>query len=74
MRKLTDREIRQQAFIRVCRDSGFSLEASRAANIAAKVVGRHPLDIWTAFSGLDVMDRIASGDYPADALEPPHEA
>lgn len=55
----------QEAFIRVCRDSGFGLESSRAANIAARVLGLHPLEVWIAIGDLSTMDRIASGEHPA---------
>ena len=55
----------QEAFIRVCRDSGFGLEASRAAAIAAGVLGIHPLEVWTAIGDLATMDRIAAGNHPA---------
>lgn len=60
-----DRTTMQQVFVRVCRDSGFQLDTDRACKLAAKVVGKHPLDIWMAMPGLDVMDAIARGEHPA---------
>jgi hypothetical protein len=69
---MTSREERQQAFIRVCRDSGFSLESSRAASLAAKVLGIHPLDIWVAIGDLATMDRIACGEHPAARAASPN--
>ena len=62
---MVERVAKQDAFIRVCSDSGYSLEASQAANIAAKVLGCSPLEIWTAFGELNQMDRIADGSHPA---------
>lgn len=59
------REQIQQVFIRTCRDSGFSLESSRAANVAARVANISPLEVWTAIGSLEMMDRIASGEHPA---------
>jgi hypothetical protein len=49
----------------VCRDSGFSLDLHRACALAAKVLGKHPLDVWMAMPSLDVMFEIAAGAHPA---------
>lgn len=62
---MAERKLRQNAFIRVCKDSGFSLDTYRAAAMAAGVVGVHPLEIWTAFAGLDQMHDISAGTHPA---------
>lgn len=64
----------QQLFIRVCRDSGFRLEATRAAVLAARAAGRHPLEIWMALPSLDVMAQIAAGTHPAARSGPDHNA
>lgn len=60
-----DRETIQQVYIRVCRDSGFQLGMDRACQLAARIVGKHPLDIWLAMPGLNVMFEIAAGTHPA---------
>lgn len=60
-----ERILRQDVFIRVCRDSGYQMDARNAAILAAKVVGCHPLDIWKAMPDLSVMARIARGEHPA---------
>lgn len=60
----------QDVFIRVCRDSGFRLEATRAAHLAAKMLGISAFEVWTAMD-LDVMRRIASGEHPAARKETP---
>jgi hypothetical protein len=62
-----DREALQQAFIRICRDSGFQLDAERACALAAKVLGRSPLEIWMAMPSLDVMREVAAGTHPVVA-------
>ena len=54
----------QEVYIRVCRDSGFGLGAVESAIIAGKSIGIHPLEIWLAFSSLDVMKDIADGKHP----------
>jgi hypothetical protein len=40
------------------------MDAVRAAGLAAMILRCHPLEIWLSM-GMDVMDRIASGDHPA---------
>jgi hypothetical protein len=55
----------QELFIRVCRDSGFTLDAARAAGVAAIAFGCHPLEVWMAMPSLDVMNEIAAGKHPA---------
>lgn len=62
---MTDRETKQQMFIRVCRDSRFALDAVRAAGVAALALRCHPLEIWLAMPSLSVMDDIAAGRHPA---------
>lgn len=62
---MTKRETLQQLFIRVCRDSGFTLEATRAASLAAKIANTHPLNVWMAMPDLSTMERIAAGAHPA---------
>ena len=51
-------------YIRVCQDSGFGLDAVDAAVVAGRAVGIHPLEIWIAFSSLDVMRDVACGEHP----------
>lgn len=63
-----DRKSRQDAFIRVCQDSGFQLETDRAAHLAGSVVGCSALEIWLAMPSMSVMDEIAAGTHPAAAI------
>lgn len=58
-----DRKLKQDIYIRVCKDSGFQLEATRAAILAANVIGCHPLEIWMALD-MYYMEKIASGEHP----------
>jgi hypothetical protein len=59
------RELIQSVFIRVCRDSGFGLDAVRAADLTAMMLGLHPLEIWIAMPSFSVMEEIAAGRHPA---------
>lgn len=64
------RKFIQDLYIRVCRDSGFMMDFTRAAAFAGKVGGFHPMDVWTAMPDLDTMRKIAAGDHPAAHKEP----
>ena len=59
------RKLTQDVFVRVCRDSGFTIDATRAAIIAAQMLNKHPLEVWLAMPSLDVMDEIAAGRHAA---------
>lgn len=54
----------QEAYIRVCRDSGWKMDYIDAAIFTGKLIDIHPLILWGAFSGFDQMDRIAKGEHP----------
>jgi hypothetical protein len=76
---MTKRETTQTLFVRVCRDSGFQLDAVRAAQLTASMVGCHPLEVWLAMPSLTVMNEIAAGTHPAagraalhPTQQPPH--
>ncbi len=58
-----DRKLKQDVYIRVCKDSGFKLTSTNAAILAAKSIGCHPLEIWMALD-MDLMNRISSGEHP----------
>jgi len=57
------RKLRQDVFIRVCKDSGYRMDHIQAASIAAGVAQCHPLDIWKPL-GVDNMEKIATGNHP----------
>ncbi|ANC85486.1 hypothetical protein A7E77_00365 [Sphingomonas sp. NIC1] len=65
-----ERKLRQDLYIRVCRDSGFQLDMYRAAALAGKIGGFHALDVWTAMPSLDVMAQIAAGTHPSARRTP----
>lgn len=59
-----DRELLQKIYIRICKDSGFQLDWYKACWLAAKVAGRHPIEMWQAMPSLGVMEEIAAGTHP----------
>jgi hypothetical protein len=58
-----ERKLKQEVFIRVCKDSGFMLSSTDAAILAAKVLKCNPIEIMIALD-FDLMNRIASGEHP----------
>ena len=62
--RMFDRETIQKLYIRICRDSGFSIDYIQAAILAGKVLNMHPFSVYNAFSYLDVMEKIAKGEHP----------
>jgi hypothetical protein len=63
MTEIVSRSTMQQVYIRLCRDSCFTIDAVRAAQLAAAVCNVHPLQIWLALDW-DTMQRIAAGTHP----------
>ena len=59
-----DRKTITDAYVRVCRDSGFQMEATAAAHFVAKLLNIHAFDVWFAMD-LSTMRRIADGTHPA---------
>lgn len=59
------REEIQKAYIRVCKDSGFTFEYIKAAVFVGEMLRISPLEVWTAFGDLRLMERIAKGEHPA---------
>ena len=59
-----DRKMIRDTFIRICRDSRFSVEAQWAAAFSAQMLGIHPIEVWTAFGSIDTMKAIATGKHP----------
>ena len=53
----------QALYVRVCRDSGFRMEAARAAHMVAVILKTDALKVWLEL-GTDNMDRIAAGTHP----------
>lgn len=59
-----ERKIRTNLYIRICKDSGYTIPYDQAAQLAAKIVGWHPLSFMGDI-GLDNMKKIATGRHPA---------
>lgn len=60
-----DRKLKQDLYIRACRDSGWQLDYVEAAKLAGKVLNCHPMNIWVAFGDMKAMEKIAAGEHPA---------
>lgn len=58
-------KIVQDCFIRVCKDSGFTIDAFRAAKLTGAACGLHPLLVWANFRDVQQMEEIAAGKHPA---------
>lgn len=63
--KAPTRQMVQNLFIRICRDSQWSIDAIRAAKLTGQIVGKHPLLVWDDIGSLDIMHSIAAGEHPA---------
>jgi hypothetical protein len=55
-----NRDFLQQLFVRVCRDSGFTLDWPRAAILTGMIAKVDPLMVWMAMDS-ETMDKIARG-------------
>ena len=62
---MTDRKAITDLYVRLCRDSNFSLDAIRAAQLTASVLKLHPLEVWLAMPSMSVTELVASGNHPA---------
>jgi hypothetical protein len=62
------RKFIQDLYIRACRDSGWQIEFTQAACLAARVGGFHAMDVWTAMPSMTVMGQIARGEHLACKL------
>ena len=60
-----DREQIQRLYVRYCADSLFRMDAIKAAQFTARVLGIHPLEFWLAMPSWEVMEEIAAGRHPA---------
>ena len=61
---MADRKLKQDFYIRVCRDSGFTMDWAKAAQLTAGALSVSALEIGHAFPYLQVMQEIASGTHP----------
>jgi hypothetical protein len=56
-----DRKLITDMFVRVCRDSGHSLDAVRAMTLTANILHIHPLEVGYAMPSLQAAQDIAAG-------------
>jgi len=54
----------QMAYVRICKDSGFKMDAIDAANLTARIMGCHGIEVMGAL-GFKNMKNIASGAHPS---------
>jgi len=59
----TARKLKQDVFIRVCKDSGFKLTWTNAAILAGNMLNCSPLEIWMTMD-MQTMEKIAAGEHP----------
>lgn len=62
---MTEREKITGLYVRICRDSGFSMSFDKAAHFVADMLGISALEVWSAFGDITNMQRVASGEHPA---------
>ena len=55
----------REAFVRVCKDSKFTLDAIRAAQLVGLMFDVSPIEVWLVMPSLDAMNEIAAGKHPA---------
>ena len=65
---MSERNTIHKLFVRVCHDSGYKLEWTKATRLVADILGMHPISVWAAFPGMDDMERIANGSHPCISL------
>ena len=56
-------------YIRICRDSNFTLSMVDAARTCAKLEGIAPLEFWIAVGSIEDMQKIANGTHLCLKLE-----
>ena len=60
----SDRKLKQDLYIRVCKDSGWQLEYIQAAKLVGKILNCHPFEVYAAFGDMDNMQKVAAGEHP----------
>ena len=71
----SEQRLLQQLYLRICKDSGYRLDATRAAILAGQTAGVSPLLVWIAVGSFDCMERGARGEplQPISFWEKPHD-
>lgn len=55
----------QEAFIRIARDSGFTMDGVEVAIFTGQLLNCSPFTVYAAFSNMDTMNAVANGSHPA---------
>jgi hypothetical protein len=58
------REVITAAYVRVCRDSGFTMAATDVAHFVGNMLGISAWAVWQAVGDLSTMERVACGEHP----------
>jgi hypothetical protein len=64
-RERADRSMITNAYVRVCRDSGYSMAATDAVQLVSGALGISNWEVWQAMGDLSTMERVARGEHPA---------
>jgi hypothetical protein len=59
-----EKKLKQDLYIRICRDSGYSMDAIKASCFVAGMLKCSPLEIWLSMPSFSVMEDIAKGVHP----------
>lgn len=59
-----DRKTITDLYVRLCRDSRFTLDAVQAMALTGTVLGLHPLVVWVNMPSFSTAEDIASGNHP----------
>ena len=60
----------QDLFVRISRDSGYNLSATRVAHFAGDMLGITALEVWGYMPSIAVMEKVASGEHAACKAAP----
>ena len=60
-----DRKLKQDLYIRACKDSGWQLDYIEAAKLVGKIFNCHPFEVYAAFGDMSNMQKVAKGEHPA---------
>lgn len=58
-----DKQTIRMAYERLCKDSGYTFDYTKAANFVADLFHISVYEIWSAYSSIKVMEDISLGKY-----------
>lgn len=62
---MTSRELIQNTYIRVAKDSGWKMNYIEVAKFVGSLLGEQPMIVCAAFGSLSLMEKVAKGGHPA---------